>query len=135
MEKFTHNQKLDTNAPCTRELTETQLSFAPPKIKKVMPTRANRMEQFLWQEMFEEYKRQNAQPVDLGKNQTEYYDQYCKDLPVEDKDRKEVVDNKYPLYCTTAITLWNHDGDATKTFRKSYSITRPIQECSEKFAP
>lgn len=52
----------------------------------------------------------------------------------EDEERKVIRVNKYPLYCTTAISLWNHDGDITKTFRNKYVITRPLAECREKFA-
>ncbi|XP_017125466.1 uncharacterized protein LOC108144836 [Drosophila elegans] len=120
--------------PCIAELTESKASFAPPKIKKVLPTRENRMEQFLWQELFAEYNRQASVKVDLGEDRTEYYDQFCKDVPPKNEETEEVLINKYPLYCTTAVTLWNHDGDMTKTFKRKYSITKPIHECTEKFA-
>ncbi|XP_017077567.1 uncharacterized protein LOC108112256 [Drosophila eugracilis] len=120
--------------PCSTELTESQVSFAAPKIKKVLPTRENRMEQFLWQELFAEYNRQASIKVDLGEDRTEYYDQFCKDVPPKNEETEEVLINKYPLYCTAAVTLWNHDGDVTKTFKRKYSITRPINECTEKFA-
>ncbi|KAH8415847.1 hypothetical protein KR222_002122 [Zaprionus bogoriensis] len=121
--------------PCTAGLTETQSSFGPPYRNKRLTTRANRIEQFLWQEFFDEYKRQNAIKVDLGPDHTEYFVQYCKDKPAEDEERKLASVNKYPLYCTTAISVWNHDGDITKTFRTKYTITRPLAECAEKFAP
>ncbi|KAH8402494.1 hypothetical protein KR009_012392 [Drosophila setifemur] len=121
--------------PCSTEATETQMSFCPPKIKKVVSTRANRMDKYLWQEMFEEYIRQASAPVDLGENHTEYYDQFCKDSPPKDEEKEEILISKYPLYCTTAVTLWNHKGDPTKTFKRKYAITKPIQECTEKFAP
>ncbi|ALC42324.1 CG14488, partial [Drosophila busckii] len=98
-------------------------------------TRANRMEQFLWQEIFAEYNRQNSMPEVWEPNQTEYFEEFCKDVPPEDADRKEVAINKHPLYCTTAITVWNPDGDATRTFKKIYSMTGPREQCSEKFAP
>ncbi|XP_017019898.1 uncharacterized protein [Drosophila kikkawai] len=121
--------------PCSTELTESQTSFGPPKIKKVLPTRANRMEQFLWQELFAEYNRQASAPEEVTEDRTEYYDQFCKDVAPKNEEAEEVLTQKYPLYCTTAVTLWNEDGDPTKTFKKSYSITRPINECTEKFAP
>ncbi|XP_020800535.1 uncharacterized protein LOC110177906 [Drosophila serrata] len=120
--------------PCSTELTESQTSFGPPKIKKILPTRANRMEQFLWQELFAEYNRQASAAVDVTEDRTEYYDQFCKDVAPKDEEAEEVLIQKYPLYCTTAVTLWNEDGDPTKTFKKKYLITRPINECTEKFA-
>nr|CEF52495.1 hypothetical protein [Drosophila subobscura] len=125
----------NSRGPCPIEFTESQVSYGPPKINKVLPTRAKRMEQFLWQELFAEYNRKASATEDLGVNTTEYFDVYCKDIPPENEERKETLVNKYPVYCTTAITLWNHDGDPTKTFKKKYLITRPIQECTEKFAP
>ncbi|EDV36970.1 uncharacterized protein Dana_GF13224 [Drosophila ananassae] len=120
--------------PCLAEATETQTSFGPPKIKKILPTRANRMEQFLWQEFFNEYNRQASAQPEVGTDTTEYYDQFCKDIPPKDEELEEVLINKYPLYCTTAVTLWNHEGDPTMTFKRKYSITKPIHECTEKFA-
>ncbi|XP_030387254.1 uncharacterized protein LOC115633889 [Scaptodrosophila lebanonensis] len=120
---------------CPKGLTEMKYSYNVPKIKKKLTTRANRMEQFLWKEFYDEYIRQNSIPMVEPKHSTEYNDQYCKEIPSDDVEKKEVLANKYPVYCTTAITLWNHEGDVTKTFKKKYSITRPIAECSEKFAP
>ncbi|KAH8391333.1 hypothetical protein KR200_000189 [Drosophila serrata] len=139
--------------PCSTELTESQTSFGPPKIKKILrkflvqlnqdnidsftdipATRANRMEQFLWQELFAEYNRQASAAVEVTEDRTEYYDQFCKDVAPKDEEAEEVLIQKYPLYCTTAVTLWNEDGDPTKTFKKKYLITRPINECTEKFA-
>ncbi|KAH8316692.1 hypothetical protein KR067_013530 [Drosophila pandora] len=141
--------------PCLAEATETQTSFGPPKIKKILrkfvhilgpgvqtllnlfsnpATRANRMEQFLWQEFFNEYNRQASAKPEVGTDTTEYYDQFCKDIPPKDEELEEVLINKYPLYCTTAVTLWNHEGDPTMTFKRKYSITKPIHECTEKFA-
>ncbi|XP_033248187.1 uncharacterized protein LOC117185805 [Drosophila miranda] len=125
----------NSRGPCPIEFTESQISYGPPKINKALTTRANRIEQFLWQELFDEYNRQASATADLGVSTTEYFDVYCKDIPPVDEERKETLVNKYPVYCTTAITLWNHDGDPTKTFKKKYLITRPIQECTEKFAP
>lgn len=93
------------------------------------------MEQYLWKEFLDEYNRQNLVKVDLGPNHTEYFEQFCKDKPPEDEERLEVRINKYPLYCTTAITLWNHEGDVSKTFKVKYSVTRPLAECTEKFGP
>lgn len=87
------------------------------------------MEQFLWQELFAEYNRQASAQVDLGEDRTEYYDQFCKDVPPKNEETEEVLVNKYPLYCTTAVTVWNHEGDFTKTFKRKYSITRPIDLC------
>ncbi|XP_034102587.1 uncharacterized protein LOC117567010 [Drosophila albomicans] len=129
------NFRLRGKGPCPAETTETQRSFGIPYRNKKLITRANRMEQFLWQEFFDEYKRQSSVKPDLGPDHTEYFVQYCKDKPVEDEERMEVRVNKYPLYCTSAITVWNHDGDVTKTFKTKYSITRPLAECSEKFGP
>lgn len=54
-------------------------------------------------------------------------------MPAEDHDVKEAQINRYPLYCTTAITLWNQNGDITKDFRKRYSITKPVQDNTEQF--
>lgn len=92
------------------------------------------MEQFLWQEMYEEYMRQATAPVETTEDRTEYYDQFCKDVAPKNEETVEVLAAKYPLYCTTAVTVWNEEGDATKTFKRNYSITRPINECTEKFA-
>ena len=69
----------------------------------------------------------------IKKTQSEYYDQFCKDMPPVDEAAKEAVINRYPLYCTTAITLWNRSGDITKDFKKRYSITRPVHENTEQF--
>lgn len=92
------------------------------------------MEQFLWQEIYDEYHRNLNIKVPLTPDHTEYFVQYCKDRMAEDEEQKVIRVNKYPLYCTTAISLWNHDGDITKTFRNKYVITRPLAECREKFA-
>ncbi|XP_034475757.1 uncharacterized protein LOC117782821 [Drosophila innubila] len=129
------NFRLRGKGPCPAETTETQRSFGPPYRNKKLITRANRMEQFLWKEFFDEYNRQSSAKTDLGPDHTEYFEQYCKDKPAEDEERKEVRVNKYPLYCTTAITVWNHEGDITKTFKTKYTVSRPLAECTEKFAP
>lgn len=129
------NFRLRSKGLCPAEITETQRSFGPPCRNKKLSTRANRMEQFLWKEFFDEYNRQNSVKIDLGSDHTEYFEQYCKDKPAEDEELKEVRVNKYPLYCTTAITVWNHEGDITKTFKTKYTISRPLAECTEKFAP
>lgn len=98
-------------------------------------TRSKRFEQFLWQELYEEYVRHNERLASRNdeKVATEYFDSFCKDMPAEDHDVKEALINHYPLYCTTAITLWNQNGDITKDFRKRYSITRPVQDNTEQF--
>lgn len=92
------------------------------------------MEQFLWQEIFAEYQRTYNIKEEPTPDHTEYFVQFCKDRMAEDEERKVIRVNKYPLYCTTAISAYNHDGDITKTFRKKYLITRPLAECREKFA-
>lgn len=91
------------------------------------------MKQFLWKELFDEYNRQNLIKPDLGPDHTEYFEQFCKDKPQENEERLESRINKYPLYCTTAITVWNHEGDVSKNFKVKYSRTRPLAECTEKF--
>ncbi|XP_061397406.1 uncharacterized protein LOC133333091, partial [Musca vetustissima] len=98
-------------------------------------TRSQRFEQFLWQEIYDEYIRHNERLAngDDDKATTEYFDEFCKDMPPEDMEAKEAIINRYPLYCTTAITLWNNDGDITKDFKKRYSITRPVAENTEQF--
>ncbi|XP_064552183.1 uncharacterized protein LOC135437982 [Drosophila montana] len=133
--KRNDNFRILGKGPCPAEITETQESFGTPYRNKKMITRANRMEQFLWKECLDEYNRQNSVKEDLGPNHTEYFEQFCKDKPPEDEERLEVRVNKYPLYCTTAITLWNHEGDSSKTFKVKYSVTRPLAECTEKFGP
>lgn len=70
---------------------------------------------------------------EIDKIHSEYYEEFCKDLPPEDKAAKEAIINRYPLYCTTAITLWNQTGDITKDFKKRYSITRPVEDQTEQF--
>ncbi|EDW09306.1 uncharacterized protein LOC6579476 [Drosophila mojavensis] len=125
--------RIKGKGPCIAERTETQESFGVPYRNKILTTRANLMKKFLWKELLDEYNRQNLVVPDLGPNHTEYFENFCKDKPPEDEERLELRINKYPLYCTTPITLWNHEGDPTKTFRVKYSITRPLQECTEKF--
>ncbi|XP_075167057.1 uncharacterized protein LOC142239176 [Haematobia irritans] len=114
-------------------LTEFRENYARPKLKKPIATRSRRYEQFLWQEIYDEYIRNNQQSTD-DKNEeatTEYFDEFCKNIPAQDAEVKEASINRYPLYATTAISLWNHKGD--KDFKKCYSITRPVQENTEQF--
>lgn len=54
-------------------------------------------------------------------------------MPAEDEAAKEALMDRYPLYYTRAITLWNHNGDITKDFKKRYVITRPVYEQTEQF--
>ncbi|XP_005176539.1 uncharacterized protein LOC101889106 [Musca domestica] len=115
--------------------SETKDNFKQPKLKRPPVTRTQRFEQFLWQEIYDEYIRHNERLTNVGDDNatTEYFDEFCKDMPTEDVAAKEAVINRYPLYCTTAITLWNTNGDITKDFKKRYSITRPVEENSEQF--
>lgn len=67
------------------------------------------------------------------KANTEYFDEYCKNVVAEDVNTEEELTNRYPLYSTSAITLWNHNGDITKDFKKRYLITRPVECQTEQF--
>lgn len=67
------------------------------------------------------------------KPSTEYFDEYCKNVVAEDVNAAEELSNRYPLYSTSAITLWNHEGDITKDFKKRYLITRPVYCQTEQF--
>lgn len=115
--------------------SEMKDSFKSPKLKKPTATRSRQFEQFLWRELYDEYIRHNDRLMNakIEKANTEYFDEFCKDMPPVDETAKEAVINRYPLYCTSAITLWNYNGDTTKDFKKRYSITRPVQEQNEQF--
>ncbi|CAD7014622.1 unnamed protein product [Ceratitis capitata] len=115
--------------------SEMKDKFKPPKLKQPTTTRARCYEQFLWQELYDEYIRYNDRLVNVKpeKANTEYFDEFCKKMPKEDMAEKESLINIYPLYSTNAITLWNNNGDVSKDFKKRYSITRPVQEQTEQF--
>ncbi|XP_037806668.1 uncharacterized protein LOC119600485 [Lucilia sericata] len=121
---------------CERNIfSEMKDNYKSPKLKKPTATRSRRFEQFLWQELYDEYIRHNERLMNpqIDKSNSEYYEEFCKDMPPVDEAAKEAVMNRYPLYCTTAITLWNHTGDITKDFKKRYSITRPVEDQIEQF--
>lgn len=112
----------------------SQLIFIK-QLHLIQATRGRRFEQFLWQELYDEYMRQNDRLMNpsIEKSNSEYYEQFCKETPAVDEDAKAAAINQYPLYGTVAITLWNHTGDVTKDFKKRYSITRPVHDQTEQF--
>ncbi|XP_065368087.1 uncharacterized protein LOC135960672 [Calliphora vicina] len=121
---------------CDRNnFSEMKDNYKSPKLKKPTATRTRRFEQFLWQELYDEYIRHNERLMNpqIDKSNSEYYDEFCKDMPPVNEAAKEAVMNRHPLYCTTAITLWNQTGDITKDFKKRYSITRPVEDQIEQF--
>ncbi|KAI9576674.1 hypothetical protein GQX74_010656 [Glossina fuscipes] len=63
-------------------------------------TRNKRYEQFLWQELYDEYIRQNERLFNTKSDpaSTEYFDEFCKDMPAEDEAAKEALVDRYPLY-------------------------------------
>ncbi|XP_013108137.1 uncharacterized protein LOC106087590 [Stomoxys calcitrans] len=116
-------------------ISEAKDNYGFPKLKRAATTRSKRFEQFLWQELYDEYIRHNQRQTNIAddKAASEYFDEFCKNTPPQDVEAKEAFMNRYPLYCTTAITLWNQYGDVTKDFKKRYSITRPVEENTEQF--
>ncbi|XP_053966105.1 uncharacterized protein LOC129245863 [Anastrepha obliqua] len=121
---------------CSKDqYSEMKDKFKSPKLKTPKTTRARCYEQFLWQELYDEYIRYNDRLVNIkpDKANSEYFEEFCKKVPKEDIAKKERLINIYPLYSTSAITLWNNNGDITKDFKKRYTITRPVQEQTEQF--
>ncbi|XP_055920093.1 uncharacterized protein LOC129951797 [Eupeodes corollae] len=114
--------------------SETHEQFQKPFIKKFPVTRTKRLEQFLWNEFYEEYIR-SKQPSNVivpFENQiTEYTDEYAKFKRNDKEIDGQILAKDYPLYSNAAITYWNPNGRQSN-FGRTLSISLPTSQQHEQ---